>query len=119
MAGDSGQLTVTMSLSRNTVSRLTSRTPSFRAISLVHVRVVGDEVEPERTHDLHHVAPDVAEPDGPQGLARQPDTDVFGTLREARRALTRQPVLGHDLAGQRQDERQDADGDGPGDVRPA
>ena len=59
---------------------------------------------------------DIADAERAERAADQPDAHVVGALGEAGGGLARQPVLDHQLAGQRQHQRDDRDRDRPADA---
>src|SRR6185312_9749261 len=80
---------------------------------LVRVWIVRDELHVEGLQQAKYFGADVADTERAESAAYQPDTHVVRPARIAGGGLPGQAVLDHDLAGQRQHEGEDRDGDGP------
>ena len=87
--------------------------PSSAATCLVGIGVVGDEVHVERLRQAEHFGADIADAERAERRPTSPTPMMVGALGEAGAALARQPVLDHQLAGQREHQRDDRDGDRP------
>ena len=83
----------------------------FGGDGCVRERIMSDEAHVERFRQTKQFGPDIADAEGTERAPDQADAHVVRTFGEACRALACQPILHHELAGQREHQRDDGNRD--------
>ena len=115
VSGVSGQLTESTSARRNSSSIPTSSTPSSAATAWSANGSWAMKRHVERPGEAEHLGADVADAERAEGAADEADPHVLRAPGVAGGGLAGQPVLDHQLAGQRQHQRQHRGRDRPPD----